>query len=50
MARLEEGHVVETPTQARQAERGPSILTLLVVSLALAVIVMGVIWMVFFQT
>lgn len=50
MARKEDGRTVETPMQARQAERGPSALVLLVVSLMLAVIIMGAIWMIVFQT
>jgi cobalamin biosynthesis Mg chelatase CobN len=50
MARREDGRTVETPTQARQTEREPSVLVLLVVSLALAVIVMGIVWMICFRT
>jgi hypothetical protein len=44
------GIILETPTEARQAEPGPSILALLVVSVGLAVIVMGAVWFVFFRT
>lgn len=44
------GIIIETPTEARQAEPGPSILALLVVSVGLAVIVMGAVWFVFFRT
>jgi hypothetical protein len=44
------GVVIETPMEARQAEPGPSVLLLLVVSLSLAVIVMGLVWFVFFRT
>jgi hypothetical protein len=36
------GVIIETPTEARQAEPGPSVLLLLVVSLSIAVIVMAV--------
>jgi len=43
------GIIIETPTEARQAEPGPSILALLVVSVGLAVIVMGAVWFVFFR-
>jgi hypothetical protein len=50
MAKLEDGRIVETPTEARQAERGPSVLVLLAVSLVLAVIVMGVAWTIFFKS
>jgi hypothetical protein len=42
--------IVETPMQARQAEPGPSILVLLLASTALAVIVMGLVWAIFFRT
>ena len=35
------GVTIETPTEARQAEPGPSVLLLLVVSLSIAVIVLG---------
>jgi hypothetical protein len=50
MANLEKGRIVETPTEARQAEPGPSVLTLLTVSLALAIIILGGVWIVFFRT
>jgi hypothetical protein len=32
MAKKERGQIVETPTEARQAEFGPSVLVLLVIS------------------
>jgi hypothetical protein len=44
------GLIVETPTEARQAEPGPSILLVLASSTALAVVVLGIIWFVFFRT
>jgi flagellar basal body-associated protein FliL len=44
------GIIIETPTEARQAERGPSILIVLTVSVIVAMIAMAVIWFVFFQT
>ena len=44
------GVIIETPTEARQAEPGPSVLFLLVVSLSIAVIVMALVWFVFFRT
>jgi hypothetical protein len=50
MAKLEDGQIVETPTEARQAEPGPSVLLLLSISLALAVVILGVVWMIFFKT
>ena len=45
-----QGRTVETPTEARQAEPGPSILALLTVSTALAVLILGIVWFVFFRT
>jgi hypothetical protein len=50
MAKHEDGRIVETPTEARSAERGPSILVLLAVSVVLAIVMMGVVWTVFFKT
>ena len=44
------GAIIERPTEARQAEPGPSVLLLLVVSLSLAAIVLGLVWFVFFRT
>ena len=46
----ERGRIVETPTEARQAEPVPSILLLLIVSLALAALILGAVWFVFFRT
>ena len=48
--RRRHGQIVETPTEARQAEPGPSVLALLTVSTGLAVLILGVIWFVFFRT
>ena len=42
--------IVETPTEAQQAEPGPSVLALLTVSTGLAVLILGVLWFVFFRT
>jgi hypothetical protein len=42
--------IIETPTEARQAEPGPSVLALLAVSTGLAILVLGVVWFVFFRT
>jgi hypothetical protein len=50
MATRQDQQIVETPTEARQAERGPSVLALLTVSLGLVVLLMGVVWFVFFRT
>jgi hypothetical protein len=44
------GIVIETPTEARQAEPGPSILWMLSVSTGLAILILGAIWLVFFRT
>lgn len=50
MVRKKHGVIIETPTEARQAERGPSVLFLLVTSLAIVVLAMAVVWYVFFRT
>jgi hypothetical protein len=50
MATKRQGHIVETPTEARQAEPGPSVLALLAVSTGLAILVLGIVWFVFFRT
>ena len=44
------GIFIETPTEARQAEPGPSVLLLLVIIAAFAVSLLGIVWLVFFQT
>jgi hypothetical protein len=49
MATKEHGQIVETPTEARQAEPGPSILALLVISTGLAVVILGIVWFVFIR-
>ncbi len=49
MATHRDGQIVETATEARQAEPGPSVLALLAVSTGLAVIILGVLWFVFFR-
>jgi hypothetical protein len=50
MATRQHGHIVETPTEARQGERGPSVLSLLAVSTGLAVLILGLVWFAFFHT
>jgi hypothetical protein len=50
MATPEHDRIVETPTEARQGEAGPSILALLAVSTGLAVLILGVVWFAFFRT
>jgi hypothetical protein len=44
------GVIIESPTEARQAERGPSILLILVISVCLAVVFLGATWFLFFRT
>jgi hypothetical protein len=44
------GQIVETPTEARQAEPGPSVFALLTISTGLAILILGVIWFAFFRT
>jgi hypothetical protein len=50
MATRQYRQIVETPTEARQAEPGPSVLALLLVSTGLAVLILGVVWFVLFRT
>jgi cobalamin biosynthesis Mg chelatase CobN len=50
MAEKNQGRIVETATEARQAEPGPSILLILIVSAVLAVTVLGALWFIFFRT
>jgi hypothetical protein len=50
MATQRQRQIVETPTEARQAEPGASVLALLAVSTGLAVLILGVAWFVFFPT
>ena len=50
MATRQQHEIIETPTEARQAEPGPSVLALLTVSTGLAVLILGVIWFAFFRT
>ena len=49
MATRQQHQIVETATDARQAEPGPSVLALLTVSTGLAVLILGVVWFVFFR-
>ena len=49
MVKKKHGIIIETPMEARQAEPGPSILLLLVVSVSIAVIAFAGVWFVFFQ-
>ena len=44
------GIIIETSNEARQAEPGPSVVALLVISTGLAVLILGVICFAFFRT
>ena len=46
MAKKQQGQIVETPSEARQAEPDPSVLTDLIISTVLAVLLLGVVWFV----
>jgi hypothetical protein len=50
MATRRHDQIVETPTEARQAEPGPSVLALLTASTGLAILVLGAVWFVFVRT
>ena len=50
MATRQHDQIIETPTEARQAEPGPSVLALLVASTGLAVLILGMLWFVFFRS
>lgn len=50
MATRQHDQIIETPTEARQAERGPSVLALLMASTGLAVLILGILWLVFFSS
>ena len=50
MATRQNGRIVETPTEARQAEPGPSVLALLTISTVAAIFVLGIVWFIFFRT
>jgi hypothetical protein len=50
MATKQHDRIVETPTEARQAEPGPSVFALLTVSTGLAILFLGIVWFVFFRT
>ena len=50
MATRHHDRIVETATEARGAEPGPSVLALLTISTGLAMLILGVVWFVFFRT
>jgi hypothetical protein len=43
------GIIIETPTEARQAEPAPSVLALLTTSTCLAALILGGVWFAFFR-
>jgi len=45
-----QGQIVETTTEARQGEPGPSVVALLIISTGLAILILGVVWYAFFRT
>ena len=47
MAEKRHGIIIETPTEARQAEPGPSVLTMLIVSTVLTIVSFALIYMTF---
>jgi hypothetical protein len=50
MVTKQHGQIVETPTEARQAEPGPSVAALLVISTIAAIFTLAIVWFVFFRT
>jgi hypothetical protein len=50
MATKQDDRIVETPTEARQAEPGPSIFLVFNASVALAAIALSIFWFIFFRT
>ena len=50
MAINKDHRIVETATEARQAEPGPSVLAMLIVSTGLAIVILLALWFVFFRT
>jgi hypothetical protein len=44
------GIIIQSPTEARQAEPVPSVLALLTISICVAVLVLGGVWFAFFRT
>jgi hypothetical protein len=50
MATRKHSEIIESATEARQAEPGPSVLAMLAISTGLALLILGLIWFVFFHT
>lgn len=49
MATNKDGRIVETTTEARQAEAGPSVLAIVIASTGLAIVILLALWFVFFR-
>lgn len=45
-----DGQIIETPQEARQAERGPTVRNLLIASTSLAIVALAIVWFIFFRT
>ena len=50
MAIKKNDRIVETATDARQGEPGPSVLAMLIASTGLAIVILMALWFVFFRT
>jgi len=50
MATRRHQQIIETPTEARQGEPGPSVLAMLAISTGLALLILGLVWFAFFRT
>jgi len=50
MAIKKDGRIVETATEARQAEPGPSVLAIVIASTGLAIVILLGLWFAFFRT
>ena len=48
MAKLEDGHIVESATEARAGERGPTVRNVLIISLAAVVVLFATVYLYFF--
>jgi hypothetical protein len=42
--------IIETATEARQGERGPTVFNVLTISMAATIIVFAIVWFIFFRT
>ena len=49
MAIRRDSRTIETSTEARQGEPGPSVLAMLTISTGLAILILGLIWFAFFR-